>query len=67
MVVVRVAQVPGGGAQGLQQHRAGQRGEPERAGQRPVVLEPPGQPPPDPRGGVVSGGDLAVGVGSGRS
>ena len=61
--VVGVVQVPGRGAQRLQQHRAGQRRQPERPRQRPVLLEPPGQPPPDPRRGVIGAGDLPVRAG----
>jgi hypothetical protein len=61
--VVRVFQVPGGGAQGLQQHRALQRRQPEGVGQRSVILEPPGQPTLDPGSGVVGVADPAVGTG----
>ena len=53
-------QVGAGSAQRLRQHRPGQRRQPERAGQRPVLLHPPGQPAPDPGTGVVRPGDLAV-------
>ena len=62
-VVVRVFQVPGGGALGLQQDRAWQRGEPEGAGQGAVVFEPPGQSALDPGGVVVGVTDLPVGAG----
>ena len=41
-------QVGAGGPQRLEQHRALQGRQPERAGQRPVLLEPPGQPAPHP-------------------
>ena len=41
-------QVGAGSPQRLQQHRALQRRQPERAGQRPVLLEPPRQPAPHP-------------------
>ena len=41
-------QVGAGSPQRLQQHRPGQRRQPERARQRPVLLEPPGQPAPHP-------------------
>jgi hypothetical protein len=37
-----------GGPQRLQQHRALQGRQPERAGQRPVLLDPPGQAAADP-------------------
>ncbi len=58
-----VLQVADGCAQRLQQRRALERGQPERARQGPVVLEPPGQPPPDPGRGVVSLADLPVRAG----
>ena len=38
-------------------------GQPERPGQRSVLLETPGQAAPDPGGGVIGGADLAVGAG----
>ena len=53
----------GGGAQGLEQDGALERGEPEGAGQGPVVVEPEGQPALDPGRGVAGAGDLAVGAG----
>ena len=60
---MRVFQVPGRRAQRLEQHRACQRRQPERPGQRPVLLQPPGQPPPDPGRRVIGAGDLPVGAG----
>ena len=57
---MRVLQVPGRRPQRLQQHRPGQRRQPERARQRPVVLEPPRQPAADPSLGVVGRTDLPV-------
>ena len=53
-------QVGAGGAQRLQQHRARQRREAERAGQGAVLLEPPGQPAADPGVRVIGRGDLPV-------
>ena len=50
------AKVGAGGAQRPQQHRPGQRRQPERAGQRPVLLQPPGQPAPHPGVRVVRPG-----------
>ena len=61
--LVRVLQVSTRGTQRLEQHRALQRGEPERAGQRPVLLEPPYQPTADQRRCVIGLGGLAVGAG----
>ena len=57
---VQVAQVSGRCAQRLQQDRPGQRRQPERPGQRPIVLEPPRQPAPDSRRGVIGRADLPV-------
>ena len=54
------SEVGAGGAQRLEQHRALQRRQPERAGQRPVFLEPPRQPATHPRRRVIGRGDLAV-------
>jgi hypothetical protein len=51
------------GAQRLQQHRTLQWRQPEGAGQRPVVLGPPGQPPTDPGRGVIGTGNVPVGAG----
>ena len=56
-------QVGAGGAERLQQHRAGQGRQAERAGQRPVLLEPPGQTAAHPGIRVIRPGDLAVGPG----
>ena len=53
-------QVGAGSPQRRQQYRALQGRQPERAGQRPVLLHPPGQPAADPGTGVVRPGDLAV-------
>ena len=56
-------EVGAGGAQRLQQDRAGQRRQAERARQGAVLLEPPGQPAADPGLPVISRADLAVGAG----
>jgi hypothetical protein len=55
-----VLQVPGGRAERLEQHRPGQRRQAERAGQRPVLLHPPGQAAPDPGRSVIGLADLPV-------
>jgi hypothetical protein len=60
---VRLFLVTGGGAQGLEQHRAGQRRQPETACQGTVFLESPRQAAADPGGRVVGTGALPVRTG----